>query len=281
MKKKLHFLIIDPQVDFCDPKGNLYVGDPSNPKVGAIADSIRLANLISRMSKQITEIHCTLDTHRFIHIAHPIFWWSDKESKHPDPFTLIFEDDILNGKWRTTVPAWMPRATEYVKNLKKNNRYILCIWPPHCLIGSPGHNVIGPVFKSFIEFESDPRLRNIDYVTKGSNMWTEHYSAVQADVIDSTDSTTILNKDLIKILEDADVIAISGQALSHCVANTIRDIVKDFGPETIKKFVLISDTTSAVSDLPGSTMFKDMADGFIKEMTSKGMQICIADDFNI
>ena len=43
--------------------------------------------------------------------------------------------------------------------------------------------------------------------------------------------------------------------------------------------VLLIDTTSPVGDLPGSTMFKDMADGFVKEMTKRGMQISKCDDF--
>ena len=69
--KKVDFLIIDAQNDFCDPKGNLFV-------TGADKDSVRLADVIKRMKKQINDIHATLDTHHLIDIAHPIFWVDSK-----------------------------------------------------------------------------------------------------------------------------------------------------------------------------------------------------------
>jgi nicotinamidase-related amidase len=224
------------------------------------------------MKKQINDIHATLDTHHLIDIAHPIFW-VDSKGNHPNPFTLISEDDISNGKWRTTNPQFQKRGVEYVQYLKKNNRYMLCIWPPHCLIGSWGHNVIKPVYEAFNEWEADFAM--VDYVTKGSNFWTEHYSAVQADVPDPKDPDTMLNTRLIQTLQQADVIAISGQALSHCVANTIKDIANNFGEDNILKFVLLEDTCSSV---PG---FEQLGIDFVKEMTGRGMKTCKAADFNI
>lgn len=281
---KLEFFIIDPQNDFCKPGGALYVGDPTAViyTEGASKDSMVLANTIKRLSKNISAIHVTLDTHHWMHIAHPSFW-VDAQRNHPKPFTLIFLDDLNNGKWMTTNPAFMTRARKYVETLEANKRYVLCIWPPHCLIGTPGHNVVDPIREVLLDWEKEKESnRMVDYVTKGSNLWTEHYSAVQADVPDSTDPTTQLNRkegSLIDLLSKADIIAISGQALSHCVANTIRDVANTFGEENIEKMVLLEDTTSPVGDLPGSTMFKDMADGFVKEMTGRGMKVSKADDF--
>jgi nicotinamidase-related amidase len=181
-KMQVEFLIIDPQNDFCSPKGSLFV-------TGADKDSILLAKTISRLSKKIDDIHVTLDTHHFVDIAHPIFW-VDSNGNHPNPFTLISDDDIKNGKFRTTNPQFQKRATEYVKTLKDNNRYLLCIWPPHCLIGTWGHNVVDPIAKILMDWEHDFAM--VDYVTKGSNFWTEHYSAVQADVPDPTDRKSVV-----------------------------------------------------------------------------------------
>jgi nicotinamidase-related amidase len=113
----------------------------------------------------------------------------------------------------------------------------------------------------------------VDYVTKGSNFWTEHYSAVQADVPDPQDPGTLLNTDLIQTLENADLIALSGQALSHCVANTIRDIANNFGEDNIKKMILLIDTTSNV---PG---FEKMGQDFLVEMKGRGMQVEKSTDF--
>lgn len=258
---RLELLVIDPQNDFCDPKGSLFVP-------GADQDSVRLGKMIERLSKRLDDIHVTLDTHHLVDIAHPLFW-KDSSGKHPNPFTLIAAEDVKNGKFRTTNPSWMKRATEYVEGLAANGRYPLVIWPPHCLIGSWGHNVVGSVYEALRKWEDDFAM--VDFVTKGSNPWTEHYSAVQADVPDPSDPTTQLNTRLITTLEQADEVLITGQALSHCVANTVRDIASNFGVDNIKKLTLIEDTTSAVPT------FENLATDFVKEMVSRGMKISKSD----
>ena len=158
-----------------------------------------------------------------------------------------------------------------------NGRYPLCIWPPHCLIGSLGYTIYQPLYESLLEWESQFAI--VDFVTKGSNPWTEHYSAVQADVPDPNDPDTQLNQRLISTLQNADTILLSGEARSHCLSNTVRDIANNFGEENIKKMVLLTDATSDVGDIPGSTMFKDMGEGFVKEMTKRGMKLSTTKDF--
>lgn len=260
---KVHVLIIDPQNDFAHQNGSLFVPD-------ADEDAKRLASMIDRIKDKIDDIHVTLDTHHLVDIAHPIYW-RNSEGKNPNPFTIITEDDLNNGTWATSNPSLMDAAKAYVSALAANKRYPLCIWPPHCLIGSWGHNVEENVYGAITRWEEDFAL--IDYVTKGSNYTTEHYSAYKADVQDPNDPSTYPNVDLLKVLKEADIIAISGQALSHCVANTIRDIADEFGEENIKKFVLIEDTCSNV---PG---FENFGEDFVKEMTGRGMQISNSVDF--
>lgn len=259
----LQFLIIDPQNDFAHPQGNLFVP-------GADKDSERLAEMIRRHSAHIDDIHITLDTHHLVDIAHPVFWVNSK-GEHPVPFTNISIDDVNNGKWHTTHPGCQERARAYVQSLADNGRYELTIWPPHCLIGSAGHNVVQPVADVVLEWEQ--KFAMVDYVTKGSNMWTEHYSAVQADVPDPEDPSTQMNSGLISTLEQADLIILSGQALSHCVANTVRDIADNFGDENIRKLVLIEDTTSSV---PG---FEKLGEQFVADMTARGMQLGRSSDY--
>ncbi len=260
---KLEFLIIDPQNDFCDPKGSLFVP-------GADKDSERLSSLITRLTSKIDDIHVTLDTHHFVDIAHPIFW-VNSEGKHPDPFTIISQDDISNSSWRTTNPQFQKRAKEYINQLANNGRYPLCIWPPHCLIGSWGHNIHPSLYKTFLEWEKSFAM--VDYVTKGSNFWTEHYSAVQADVPDPQDPDTMLNTRLIETLEKSDIILLAGQARSHCLANTVRDIANNFGEDNIQKMVLLNDATSDVSG------FENFGEDFVKDMVKRGMQISNTIDF--
>ena len=118
-------------------------------------------------------------------------------------------------------------------------------------------------------------MRRVDYVTKGHNPWTEHYSGVMADVPDPEDATTQLNIGLIETLKKADIVLFSGQALDFCVANTVRDIARNFGEQNVRKTVLIEDTTSPVLGYGGE------AAKFLQEMRDQGMQTTKAADFTI
>lgn len=255
---KVHLLIIDPQNDFSDPKGSLFVP-------GADADMRRLAAFIRANGHRFEDISCTLDSHQTVHIAHPIFWINDK-GQHPTPFTTISVDDVTSGKWKPKNPHWIGKATHYVQQLAANKRYQLTIWPPHCIIGSWGQSLVPDVSDALITWERQ-FFAAVNYVTKGSNFGTEHYSAVQADVPDDTDPTTKLNTDLISVLSEADEILATGEALSHCLANTVTDIATVFGDEHVKKFTLLTDTASSVPTCEG------LSKTFIDSMVAKGMRL--------
>lgn len=261
--KKVHLLVIDPQHDFCDPTGSLYVP-------GAEEDMKRVAEMIRRLPNSFEDIHCTLDMHHFVDVAHPIFW-KDSSGKSPDPFTIITSEDVKNGTWTPREVSMTRRMIEYVRELEKGGKYPLCIWPPHCLIGSQGSNVVPALFNAFLEWEGQFAL--VDYVAKGSNLYTVHYSAVQAEVPDPSDPSTQVNIGLIDTLMSADLIAIAGEAGSHCLANTVRDIANNFDPDAVQKLVLLTDATSPV---PG---FENLQEDFINEMTAKGMQLSTTVDF--
>ena len=261
---QLELLIIDPQIDFCDPAGALFV-------VGADADIGRLARMVRRLSPKLADIHVTLDSHHFVDIAHPIFW-KDSAGKHPAPFTIISATDVETGRWTPTQPGASKRVLAYVQALAAHGRYPLCIWPPHCLIGSRGHAVVPELFAALQEWEQ--RFAIVDYVTKGSNIWTEHYSAIQADVPDPADPSTQINTALIQTLMKADIVAVAGEAGSHCLANTVRDLANNFGDDSlVSKLVLLSDATSPV------TGFEALQDSFVAEMTARGMQVSTTCDF--
>jgi nicotinamidase-related amidase len=56
-------VIVDPQNDFCDSKGTLYVN-------GGEKDMTRLAKMIERIGGKLDDIHITMDSHRLIDISH-------------------------------------------------------------------------------------------------------------------------------------------------------------------------------------------------------------------
>ncbi len=258
-RMKSDLVIIDPQVDFCDPNGALYV-------TGADADNVRLAEVIHERGRGLNDIHVTLDSHHRLDVAHPMMW-RDSEGNPPNPFTAISEDDLDAGTWAPFNPGLTPRMRAYLKALKAGNRYGLTVWPEHCLIGHPGWCVDPVLLAALDEWEELPA--QVDYVTKGSNRWTEHYSAVQADVPDPDDPGTQLNIPFIETLAIPDIIWIAGQALDYCLANTLRDIANNFGEENIKKIHLITDATSAIDVAAG--------DVFIQEMVARGMKTVICD----
>lgn len=260
---KTHLLIIDGQNDFCNPNGALCV-------VGADADMICLTAMVDRLRDKIDGITCTLDSHRTIDVAHPIYW-VNSNGEHPAPFTIISADETANSTWMTTNPAWRQRGIDYTKALEDNTRYPLCIWSPHCRIGTWGHAIVPELSDALLAWEE--RFKAVNYVTKGSNPHTEHYSALIADVVDPSDPTTALNTDLLKTLENVDDILISGEALSHCVANTITDIANNFGDDNVKKFILLEDCCSNV------TGFENLGKDFVKNMRARGMRVSTSVDY--
>lgn len=258
MALKVELVCIDAQNDFTNPNGSLFVkGGDENVK--------RTAAMIDRLRSKLTEIHLTMDSHRKMDISHPL-WWMDGKGKSPAPFTMISPDDVRNGVWTTRVPGHRERCLKYLEALTTRGRYPHVIWPEHCLIGDEGHN-INPVLSAAVHRWEEQRLAIPDVVTKGSNPWTEHFSAVMAEVPDPTDPSTQINRGFIDTLENADIVLWTGEALSHCVANTFRDTAANFSdPSIIKKMILLKDASSPV---PG---FEKLGDDFVKEMIAKGMR---------
>lgn len=264
---KIDLLIIDPQMDFMD-----YPSKPGSLAVqGAHQDMLRVARLVEQFGSELHDIHITLDSHHVMDIAHPR-WWTNSKGESPSPFTLITPQDIQAGTWRARIPEYAQRSAAYVLDLAQNGRYPLCIWPEHCLIGSDGHRIHPELFDALAGWERS-HLAVMETVTKGSNPFTEHYSGLKAEVPDPEDASTQMNLRLIETLEHSDMVLIAGEALSHCVANTVRDIASVFDPSAIQKLVLLEDACSSV------TGFEAQGEAFIKELTAQGMRLMKTTDF--
>ncbi len=255
-------LIIDPQNDFCDPRGALYVP-------GAEQDCLRVASLVDRLDMEFSSIHVTMDTHHLFHVAHPIFW-VNREGKHPAPFTVITSDMVAAGEYEAAVSQYKNYAVEYVQTLERTGKYNLCVWPPHCLIGTWGHDIYPALSESLLAWETAVPGRVVDYTYKGSNIRTEHYSAIRAEVSDAADPGSRTNFALIERLKTADNVAIAGEALSHCVANTIRDLLTCLPAE---KLVVLTDVSSNV------TGFEEYGTMFLQEVENIGVRLMTSEQF--
>jgi nicotinamidase-related amidase len=266
MPKKLRLLVIDPQVDFCDgPAAGAL------PVPGAWDDMQRLAALVDRLGEKIAAIDVTLDSHHALDIAHPP-WWVDPDGAMPPPFTPITAADVEAGMWRARNPAWQERSAAYVRQLEASGKYVLLIWPTHCLIGSPGHAVQPDLLAALRRWEEGTQ-RLVTFVPKGANPFTENYSAIEAEVPDPADPGTMRNAALLDRLRDSDEVLVAGEALSHCVRATVTDIADHVGAEHVGKFVLVTDCMSPVPAAPGGPDFPGLGRAFVEAMRARGMRL--------
>jgi len=248
MIQRIHLLVIDPQNDFCDlhredcPSGLL----PALPVSGADNDMRRLAHFLSCQGLRIDAITVTLDSHHRYDIAHPSFWSSPSGS--PSPFTTIGLEDVNEGLYRVVRSEDEDRARGYLRALAKTSVGRHTIWPVHCQIGTWG-NAIHIHLQRALDHWEDTYSRMVEYVRKGENPYTEHFSAVHAQVPDLRDAATQTNWKLVESLRAAESVWIAGEASSHCVRATVEDLVAA-GVEPLR-MVLLRDAMSAVAGFEG------------------------------
>ena len=277
MKDRLHLLVIDPQNDFCDlPPESLPIDAatgrarmPALPVPGAHADMLRLAQLIERGREGIAAITVTLDSHHRYHVAHPTFWLAG-DGGPVTPFTEITAADVRASRFLPRDPRAKERALAYLDALETAGRYKLMVWPVHCEIGTWGHNVHDAVRTAYNRWE-DAALGVVAKVAKGSNPWTEHYSAVMAEVPDAGEPDTQENRKLLDSLKDSDRVYIAGEAGSHCVKSTVEHIAERFGADA-SKLVLITDCMSPVQG------FEAQQAAFFERMRAAGVGFAQASD---
>jgi nicotinamidase/pyrazinamidase len=234
---KTHLLIVDMQVDFCHSSGSLYVP-------GAQEDLQRLIHFIYRQAEYITGITCSLDTHLPFQIFHPA-WWADGLGNHPPPFTVITYDDIIRKKWQPLLEQeW---SVQYTRRLRDQAKKELVIWPYHCLTGSIGQN-LDPELFSAVLWHALARNSQPVWWNKGSIPGTEFYSILQPEIPVPEHPQGVKSRDLLNLLVDSDYIFIAGEAASHCVLETVEDLVEEFSsqPEILKRMYVLEDCTSMI-----------------------------------
>jgi nicotinamidase/pyrazinamidase len=265
MTPATHLLIIDPQNDFCDlPAARCAAGAaPALPVAGADADMQRLAALIDASGDAFGAVTVTLDSHRRLDIAHPTFW-ARGDGAPVTPFTEITAAQVRAGVFEPRDAAALPRALAYLDALEARQRYTLMVWPVHCEIGSWGHDVHAAVAAACERWQVRTG-RRVETVRKGENPWTEHYSAVLAEVPDPDDPATQLNHALIARLERAERLLIAGEASSHCVRATTEHVALHLPSGRPERITLLTDCMSPVGG------FAAQHEAFFADMRSRGV----------
>ena len=253
-------LIIDPQNDFCDKKGSLFVP-------GANEDVKKISKFIKNNKESIDSIFVSLDTHNSYDIAHPDFW-VDKDGNKPAPFTAITLGDFKAGKYKPFFSVFSNWTEEYLTQLEKNNRFTHVIWPPHCLSNSWGWQIPAKLNRALYAWEDFKFLgRKVSYHKKGENIFTENYSLFEAEVPYPEDINTHFNASFATIITGFDKIYVAGEARTHCVMNSVKSLVDKYGDEVARKIVILYD---AMSDVQAPEAVS-VADTFFDELEVRGM----------
>lgn len=250
---------------------------PALPVPGATEDMKRLAVFVKKHGDRLEDIHVTMDSHQEIDVAHPV-WYKNSKGETPQPFSVISVSDFEQGIWTTRDPNARVRTLEYLRELERNGKKLLTVWNPHCRVGTFGHAIQADLMEALLEWQIK-EYAMVDFVTKGTNPYTEHYGALMAEVPDPTDPTTQLNTDLLDTLQKADVILIAGEALSHCVMETLNQIMDNIGNDHLKKIQILTDCTSSIPAIPGVIDFPALSQAWLKDIQTKGVQLTTSTTF--
>lgn len=284
-------LIIDPQNDFCNPTGSLYVK-------GAEEDMKRLCKFVEANSNKFLDVIVTLDAHNKTHIANASQWMIvengvERELPKDHPPHLLDIGEVISGpndpKLLDTSGKVMYKMRDpnyigiywleaYMKALEGMGKQFF-IWPDHCIGGSYGCGIYDILDKALMNAvtKSGGKL-GYNLVYKGMEDSVEQYSAIQLDVppkkkadnssneisdlyikyIESRhnggkmDIQPVVNIGLVSMLNSYDEIYIAGEAATHCVSTTIKDMISN-GISKEKIFIIedcMSDITGCSRVMP-------------------------------
>ena len=267
-RERIAVVLVDYQHDFVDPTGTLYVP-------GSQEDVARFLAWFYANAHKITSVYASLDTHLPFQIFYNSWWKNPKTGEHPQPFTPITVEDVTNNTWVPVIqPSWSIR---YVHQLKQKAKKDLMIWPYHTMEGTLGHMLVSPISEA-IAWHSGARNTQPTYVVKGRTIRTEYYGIFGAEIPDPDDPESGLNVTLLDAVMKHDKVYVAGEAKSHCVLETERQLVGHFGkqPELLKRLHFLKDCTSSVKH--PSIDFDVLAEAELARMEQQGVQVVLSTD---
>lgn len=267
---------IDVQVGFCTPGASLFVP-------GAVEDTQRALHWIYANLGRVTELVFSLDTHRVFQIFHPS-WWQDAGGQPPPPLTVITADDIRQGRWRPT--RHPEESLAYCERLEANGKYVLTVWPFHALLGGLSHSLVPAMYEASL-FHAIVRDTPTWFELKGEHPLTENYSVLSPEVTEVRGQKVgEFNTRLFDHLMSFDRVYVFGQAKSHCVLSTLRDLrqhIERTDRSKMGRVIILEDAMSPVpapplDPLPAALDFPRVADEAIRELQQAGMRVARTTD---
>lgn len=207
-------VIIDMQNDFIRKEGSLCVAN-GDKAAANVAKFLR--------SNQVDDIFVSMDYHPKKNISSTEFWYID-ENTHVEPFTNITYDDVFKNKVKSHF--YKAYLLDYLDELERKGKELIA-WPPHCVQDTWGCEVCDEIKDVLKDKE------NVEYIKKGTNPYTEHYSIFKAEVPVANASLTgyiYLPYDL--SLTDVPVISnYSNEASSKDIYANVKEVNREYYAE--------------------------------------------------
>lgn len=289
---KILLLLIDDQVSFSFPlpAGSLFVAGRSG--TGAINAHRMLVEWIYHYLHLISLIIPSMDTH----LLYQIFFTNAhilKDGRHPPANTIITAEEYRRGIYRPSPEMaaligvdldWLQKQfTFYCEWLEASGKSPLYLWPYHTMLGSNGHRLAGVVEEARF-FHGLVRGAANNPLLKGDLPLTEHYSIFSPEVMTTWDGRTIpgaeKNTQLMEKLLKAEMVVIAGLASSHCVKESVKDLLAYIRTKDLKlarKIYLLADCTAPVV-IPGVVDFTDEAERAFQEFQAAGIHVVKSTD---
>lgn len=265
---RIKLLIIDPQNDLCAIEG------AALPVPGGQDDLKRLAGFIGCNQDRLDSITVTLDSRASVAFERTTFWL-DSDGQPVAPFTFIQAADVVCGVYRPRDGGLTEQIVSMLKQLTVDGKSGMVVWPVHCVTGTWGHNIQSDVARSLAAWEMTHQ-RAVTKALKGEYPLTEHLGVFEAGAPVTSVASTQFNTALAKSFADgADVIAVAGQASSHCVLASYDQFMRFLARTSAlaPRGVLLQDCMSPV---PG---FEKLADELFDRARAAGTCVMLAHEF--
>jgi nicotinamidase/pyrazinamidase len=271
VKPSVGVLVIDAQNDFCEnrgQKGSLYIE-------GSAEDMRRGSQFILDNRDKIRQIYASFDVHSQMQIFHAAWWIETATGKHPSPYTKITLEDIDNGVYVAVIEKEWSR--EYVRLLEEQKEFDNLIWPNHCLQGTWGSLMHQSVAYAISEWQYNyGSAISLETLNKGWQPGYEFFGIFRPQVQYQGDHYTWFNTAFAEKLNENDVLYVFGEAESHCVGLSIKQLLQVANKETeslsnhslavslLGKIVLLTDCMSDVQGYEGvmQPVFKEACEKY-------------------
>ena len=210
--------IVDPQNDFVDPAGSLYVK-------GAEAAIDNICKLLKE--RDFDRVIISQDSHQYYHIGHSEFW-----KEKPEPGTVIKISEISRNEF---VPALCDyeNPKDVIRRIYERNSRDIRIWPHHCLEGSWGYSFPDRLVQALNDWSSS-HLRPYEVYQKGKNPFCESFSLLDEYTPDFNGTTKF---------------SICGFCKDICVYETLKAIIDaDVLPRYLEEVELIEECSVAFGE---------------------------------